>query len=216
MESLLPFGQKRMTVKEVSEALGVEERTIQRHIKAIRANSDNVVAVDHGTATYMNEVEVTEIKRRVERSGRNDLDNVVQVQNATTELEMAQKTVEVINWYMIKLEAATTELAIARPKAEAHDALMCSEKTMSITDAAKHFGLHPKLEVFPYLRIKGYLTLNDLPTQAAIDAGYLALRQTKAQDGRIWPQAVVEVWQLETWRSRVVHQIKHWRQGASA
>jgi anti-repressor protein len=101
-------------------------------------------------------------------------------------------------------------LEIAAPKVESFDALMRSEQTMSITDAAKHFGLHPKTEVFPYLRDRGYLTLTDLPTQAAIDAGYLALRETKCPDGTVRKQAVVLASQLETWRLRVVPQIKAW------
>ena len=81
---------------------------------------------------------------------------------------------------------------------------------MSITDAAKHFGLHPKTEVFPYLRALKYLTQNDLPSQSAIDSGYLALKEVKDQAGNIWPQAVVETWQLENWRAHVVPQIKRW------
>jgi phage antirepressor YoqD-like protein len=83
---------------------------------------------------------------------------------------------------------------------------------MSITDASKHFSLHPIKEVFPYLRDAGYLTARDLPTQAAIDAGYLALKETMSQDGRMFQQAVVETWQLENWRAHVVHQVKRWNQ----
>jgi phage antirepressor YoqD-like protein len=108
-----------------------------------------------------------------------------------------------------EIEAQAAKLAEAAPKIESFEALMRSDRTMSVTDAAKHFGLHPILEVFPYLRAKGYLTQSDLPTQAAIDAGYLSLKENKAQSGRIFPQAVVEAWQLENWRAHVVHQIKH-------
>ena len=110
-----------------------------------------------------------------------------------------------------EIEAQSAALAIAAPKVESFEALMRSERTMSITDAAKHFGLHPKSEVFPYLRACGYLTMMDLPTQAAIDAGYLALREVERRgDGQIIKQACVLVSQLETWRTRVVPQIKAW------
>lgn len=110
-----------------------------------------------------------------------------------------------------EIEAKTAALALAAPKVESFEALMRSERTMSITDAAKHFGLHPKIEVFPYLRACGYLTMMDLPTQAAIDAGYLALREVERRgDGQIIKQACVLVSQLETWRTRVVPQIKAW------
>jgi len=108
------------------------------------------------------------------------------------------------------IEAMSARAAIDAPKVESFEALMRSDKCLSITDAAKHFGLHPKTEVFPYLRALKYLTQNDLPSQAAIDQGYLALKEVKDREGNIWPQAVVEVWQLENWRAHVVPQIKRW------
>ena len=87
---------------------------------------------------------------------------------------------------------------------------MISERCLSVTDAAKHFGLHPRAQVFPYLRARGYLTARDLPTQAAIDAGYLALRETRCPDGEIRERAVVLLSQLDTWRLRVVPQVYAW------
>ena len=131
--------------------------------------------------------------------------------NAAPALPDFTKPAEAARAWADQFEArakAEALVALAAPKLESHAALMRSESNMSITEASKHFGLHPRVEVFPYLRAKGYLTREDLPTQAAIDAGYLSLKETKAQDGRVWPQAVVEAWQLETWRAHVVHQIK--------
>jgi anti-repressor protein len=110
-----------------------------------------------------------------------------------------------------ELEAKTAALALAAPKVESFDALQRSESTMSITQASKHFGLHPKTQVFPYLREMKYLTSRDLPTQSAIDAGYLALREAECSDGEFRPQAVVLTSQLETWRTRVVPQIMAWQ-----
>jgi phage antirepressor YoqD-like protein len=109
-----------------------------------------------------------------------------------------------------KIEAQENALAIAAPKVESFEALMRSSDTMSITDAAKHFGKHPKTEVFPYLRDKGYLTEKDMPTQAAIDADYLWLRETLCSDKTVRRQAVVLASQLETWRTRVIPQIEKW------
>jgi len=109
-----------------------------------------------------------------------------------------------------EIEAKTAALALAAPKVACAEALMRCDKNMSITDACKHVGLHPKTEAFPYLRAHGYLTLKDLPTQAAIDAGYLELKETILPDGTMRQQAVVAVWQLENWRAHVVHQVKRW------
>jgi len=57
-----------MTVKEVACVLGVTERTVQRHLKAIRENLDNVVEVKNGVQTSITEAEVTAIKKMIEQN----------------------------------------------------------------------------------------------------------------------------------------------------
>jgi anti-repressor protein len=109
-----------------------------------------------------------------------------------------------------EIESKTQALALAAPKVACAEALMRCDQNMSITDACKHVGLLARVEVFPYLRAHGYLTLKDLPTQSAIDAGYLELKETLLPDGTMRQQAVVAVWQLENWRAHVVHQVKRW------
>jgi anti-repressor protein len=109
-----------------------------------------------------------------------------------------------------EIEAKNKALALAAPKVACAEALMRCDQNMSITDACKIVGLHPKTEAFPYLRAMKYLTLKDLPTQSAIDAGYLELKETLLSDGTMRQQAVVAVWQLENWRAHVVHQVKRW------
>lgn len=197
------------TVKALAYSLNISERTIQRHAEALGLTSN-------GKITYLDLAAATAIKQRVERSGRNDLANVVEVSNATTALEIEEMTVKVINYHRAQVEQLRAELDAARPAIESHAALMRTDRTMSITDAAKHFGLHPKTEVFPYLREHGYLTRKDIPTEAAISAGYLALKETACIDGIARPQAVIEARMLETWRTRVVPQIAKWiKEGAA-
>jgi phage antirepressor YoqD-like protein len=129
-------------------------------------------------------------------------------------IEVMPKGAELVALGLIEATKMLAErdaaLAAAKPKIEGFDALMKSDRAMSITEAAKYFGLHSKLEVFPYLRAHGYLTRDDLPTQAALDADYLSLKKNPSADGRIFTQAVVLDCQLETWRLRVVPQIKKW------
>lgn len=194
---------RRMTVREVSEALNVSERTIQRH-------AEKMGMTRNGFTTYLSENDVTRIKQAIERSGRTDLDNVVEVSLVTTSLEIEEMTLKVIAYHRAQADRLRAELALAAPKIEAAEALMVSERSMSVTDAAKHFGLHPRAQVFPYLRARGYLTAHDLPTQAAIDAGYLALRERRCPDGEVRKQSVVLLAQLDTWRRRVVPQIYAW------
>jgi len=194
---------KAMTVQQVADALNVSGRTVRRHAADMGLTTD-------GKITHLSEGDVTEIKKRIERSGRNDLDNVVQVGNATTDLEIAEMTLKVIAHHKAIADRLRAELSDAQPKIESFDALMRSELTMSITEASKHFGLHPKTETFPYLRAMGYLVRDDLPSQSAIDAGYLALRQNADRFGVCHAQAVVLTSQLEHWRAHVVHQVKRW------
>lgn len=211
MNDLSLFGDKRMTVKEVAKALGVADRTVRDNVARLFPG-----VARNGATTYLDEEQVTIIKQAIERSGRNDLANVRQVGGATTDLEMKRKAAEVMSWLISETDRLRAELANAAPKVESFDALMRSERTMSITDAAKHFGLHPRRDVFEYLWDRGYLTIINLPTQSAIDAGYLALRETKAQNGNVYPQAVVLASQLETWRTRVIPQIEAWRKSKSS
>jgi hypothetical protein len=70
-----------MTVKEVAEALGVDERTIQRITKILFPE-----LVRNGATTFLNEAQVTAVKSEIGR-GRTDLDNIVEVGNVKTDLE---------------------------------------------------------------------------------------------------------------------------------
>jgi phage antirepressor YoqD-like protein len=191
-----------MTVKQVAGALGVHPDTVNSWVKKLYPDLPR-----NGVPTMLDEAQVTSIKLGIESSGRNDLRNVTELQNVHTDLEMKQKAAEVISWLSSETDRLRLELTAAQPKVDGFDALMRSDRTMSITDAAKHFGLHPKTQVFSYLRARGYLTLSDLPTQAAIDQNYLALRESRSAEGKCYPQAVVLASQLETWRKRVVPQI---------
>jgi phage antirepressor YoqD-like protein len=204
MNGLTTAGDRRMTIREVADILGVSGEALKKHVRDIYPD-----LMQNGVMTYLNESQIVEIKSRMIPTTK--------VVGATTDLEMKQKALEVMQWMASQVEAekaariAAEEKALALlPKAEAHDALMISENTMSITDAGKHFGLHPRTQVFPYLRDARYLTHNDLPTQSAIDAGYLSLREVLCPDGEIRRRAVVEARQLEMWRTRVVPQIKRW------
>jgi phage antirepressor YoqD-like protein len=183
----------------------VDDSTIRRHIRALIPG-----LAQNGKATLLTEAAVTAIKAAVARSGNRGLGASAQVESVHTSLEMLEKARDVVGWLTAEADRLRGELAIAAPKAESFDALMVSERCMSITDAAKLFGLHPRTAVFPYLRARGYLTQADLPTMAAIEAGYLTLREDKGTDGVIRPRAVVEACQLEAWRLRVVPQIRQW------
>jgi transposase len=201
-----------MTTKETAQALGVSESTIQRHAKELGLT-------ENGKQTALDERAVTIIKTKIERSGRTDLRNIAELPNTNTDLEMMMMDARVSEWKTRKIqelqkqvEQQNQQLAIAAPKVESFDAMQRGQNVMSVTQAAKHFGLHPKTDVFPYLRDCGYLTGRDLPSQAALDAGYLVQRQVRCPDGVFRPVACVMLSQLETWRVRVVPQIASWKE----
>jgi len=209
MKDLAVNGDKRMTVKEVADVLGYEGDTIRKKVKELFPE-----IVENGKITLLNELQVTAIRQSlVPRT----LALKSEVDSALTELDMMILDEKVSQWKSRRIaelskqvDLQKMEIKELKPKAECADALMRSDKTMSITDCAKHFGLHPKTQVFPYLRDRGYLTLANLPSQSAIDAGYLELKETKCADNEVRPQSVVPIASLDIWRTRVVPQIKKW------
>jgi predicted transcriptional regulator len=92
---------KLMTVKDLSSVLNVSDRTIQRHLKKIRSNSDNVV--DHGKTTYITEPEATEIKLLIEHSGRRDIEGIKDLPKTNLE-----KTLLIKQGYDLLLESITS------------------------------------------------------------------------------------------------------------
>jgi phage regulator Rha-like protein len=107
-----------------------------------------------------------------------------------------------------QIEAQQAQLEAQKPAVKGYTALMATSHDLSITDACKHVALHPKKEVFPFLRDNGYLTAKDLPTQKAIDADILSLKQVESVYGATFEQAVVKVNQLDNFRIKVADKIR--------
>ena len=167
-------GDKRMTVREVAEALGVADRTIRRHISEIRGNLDNVVQVENGKTTYLTEAEVTEIKRRIERSGRNDLASVDQAARATTELERRLLVAQAVQILQEDLAAARADLAAAAPKVEFFDTVANSKDAITMRDVAAALNLPGwgRNQIFAFLRVRGILDDRNIPYREDQDRGY--------------------------------------------
>lgn len=190
--------EKTMTVKEVAEALSVSEKHIRFTIDKLYP--DKLI---NGMKTYLNESEITAIKLKIQQNPY--LDQVVELPKTNLEKQLIIKQAMKLQEEMI-IELQK-ENEIMRPKVESFEALQRSDKNISITECAKHFGLHPKIQVFPWLRTNGYLTSKDLPTQKAIDAKILIERHTQGNDGVYRGQSVVEVASLETWRIKIIPKI---------
>ena len=156
-----------MTTKETANALGVDERTIRRHAASLGLT-------ENGKQTNLDEKAVTIIKARIERSGRSDLDNVVQLPNISTDLEMMVLDAKVSEWKTRKIEQLQKQLADAQPKIAFHDAVTGSKDTIDIGEAAKVLAIQGlgRNKLFDVLRSKGILMASNQPYQNYVDAGY--------------------------------------------
>lgn len=163
-----------MTTKETAEALGVDERTVRRHAAALGLT-------ENGKQTNLDEKAVTIIKTRIERSGRNDLDNVVQLPNTTTDLEMMVLDARVSEWKTRKIEELQRQLSGARekiafdaPKVEFYDAVTQSLDTLDFTQVAKVLNLPGmgRNKMLSELRGRGFLRYDNSPYQEYVDRGY--------------------------------------------
>ena len=156
-----PAANKTMTVKEVACVLGVTERTVQRHLKAIRENLDNVVEVKNGVQASITEAEVTLIKKKIETSGRSDI--IVPSALPKTNLEkqlLIRQAMQLQNEMIAELEAENEQLKIenaqAKPKAEYYDTLIEQGNSTSLRNTAKELGI-PEKQFIKQLQLDGYL-----------------------------------------------------------
>lgn len=184
MNELVPNGEKRMTVREVAEALGMGESTVRRHIKDIRENLANVEQVENGKATYLTEAEVTEIKRRIERSGRNDLTSFEQASRARTELEMREKAAEVMAWLLQDNKELKARNAELEPKAAFFDQVADSKTALPMREAAAALNLPDmgRNTLFQFLRTRGILDARNIPYRQYQDSGYFRVIEQSYTD----------------------------------
>lgn len=124
------------------------------------------------------------------------------------ELETKNKTPQTFAQALRLAADQAEQIELMKPKVESFEALQRSNGNMSITDASKHFGLHVKMEVYPFLRSHGYLTGKNQASQKAIDEKILSTKESKGNDGKFRPQPVVDNSSLEIWRTKIVEKIK--------
>jgi len=134
--NMLKIGnEKKMTVKEIADALNVSEQTIRHHIRNVFPE-----IVENGKATLLNEEQATAIKSLI-GTGRNDLANVSQVKNVVTESDIERMTLQVIEYHQNRVKQLEAENAVMLPKAEAFDALISREHLINFRDAASRLGM---------------------------------------------------------------------------
>lgn len=136
-----------VTTRETAQALGVTERTIQRHAKELGLT-------ENGMQTELDEKAVTIIKKKIERSGRIDLDNVVELPNVSTDLEMMVLDAKVSEWKTRKIEELQKQLNETQARV---DRLIHNNTTYTSGEIAKEIGMKSAQELNESLRSKGLL-----------------------------------------------------------
>ena len=126
--------EKTMTVKEVAEALGVSERTIQNHAK-------NMGLTQNGKTTYLSQKQCTEIKNSIAESGRNDLANVCEVKNINSEIDIERMTATVLQYHIQRAKHLEQQLSITQPKADVYDAICDSSTLQDLQTVAQTIGI---------------------------------------------------------------------------
>jgi phage antirepressor YoqD-like protein len=175
MNEIALNGDKRMTVKEVAEALNVSEQTIRYWTR-----KEFPEIVENGKATYLTESQAVAIKGLI-GTGRNDLSNIAQVKNVTTELEISQMTLKVIQYHVSKNKELEAELSAVKPKAELANRMLNTDNLRTISDVGKILG-KPK-KIFTDMIEQNILFRSTshgkiLPYQKYIDEGFFIVRYT--------------------------------------
>jgi phage antirepressor YoqD-like protein len=167
MNELTNTGDKRMTVREVAEALGVTPEAIKKHVRALYPD-----IIKNGIETIINEEQVTAIKQKMMPTTK--------VVGALTSLDIERMTLQVIEYHAAKVRELekenaekTERLAIAEPKAELADLAMLSADTLTMDKAAQILKLpYGRNTLFAKLRGAGILKENNTPYQEYVDRGY--------------------------------------------
>jgi phage antirepressor YoqD-like protein len=129
----------------------------------------------------LNEAQVTAVKNQI-GTGRNDLQNVLQVKNAVTAIDIERMTLQVIEYHRGRIKdleaenvAQAKRIAIAEPKAETLDKITATDSDISVRELAAilaipHLGQN---NFFELLRTDGYIDGYNRPYRQHIEAGLM-------------------------------------------
>lgn len=175
--------EKKMSVKEVAEALGYEKDYLRKKVKELFPES-----VQNGIETMLTEEQVFDLKKSlVPRT----LDLKVQGENAVTSLDIEEMTLKVLQYHMdrvIQLKAENDkqreQLALDAPKVEFYDQVADSKDAIDMRSAAAVLNI-PNMgrnNLFAKLRQLGILDAENSPYRKYQDAGFFRVIETKYTD----------------------------------
>lgn len=165
--------EQTMTVKEVSEILGVSERYIQEKVKEYFPE-----IVRNGIQTKLSQMQITQIKMDIEKNP-----HLAQPFEVKTDMEMAFRLIEAGEYFKSKYEEVKAENAILKPKAESYQKYIESGTLFTMKAVAdiinkKGFGQN---NLYSFLRENGILCESssnwNMPYRPFIDAGYFEIKE---------------------------------------
>jgi len=179
LNELAEYIDKRMTVKEVAEALGVSEDSVLR--SARRQFSE---AIQNGKTTYLGEAQVTAIKQDLQT--HHNLRSTAELSAATTDLEMIEQGAKFAAWALAKLKEQESALAEAKPKVEFFDQVASSKDAIPMREVAAVLNLKGwgRNKIFALLRAEGVLDDSNIPYREYQDRGYFRVVERSWSDDK--------------------------------
>jgi phage antirepressor YoqD-like protein len=169
MNGTAKMGERRMTVRDVAEVLGVTDEAIKKHVRDLWPN-----LMQNGITTYLSELHVTEIKQKMIPTTK--------VIGAMTDIEAGVMAVRVMEHFKVRFEQerelrikTENKLAIAEPKAQVLDKITATENDVSVRGLAAILAV-PRLgqnRLFQKLREDGYIDGFKHPYRQYIESGIM-------------------------------------------
>ncbi|WP_024469292.1 phage antirepressor KilAC domain-containing protein [Treponema pedis] len=176
--------QNIMTPNEIANILGVSYRLVVKRINEIFPNK-----MKHGKTTYLNEVEVTAIKKRIEQNAHlATYDNQRRLADMPkTNLEkqlLIRQAMQIQNEMIAELEAENEKLKaeaeIQKPKVEYFDTLISRGNATNIRNTAKELKI-PERQFIKILQLDGFLYRDKhnqlFPYSEYVQKGYFEVKE---------------------------------------
>jgi transposase len=167
--------EKTMSVKEVSDVLGVSIRTIQEWVKDCFPE-----IVKNGIETRLNQYHITEIKKRM-----NINNNLASAREVLTDIDMQEMTLKVIQYHVDKYNDLKNKLNQSENRV---NRLVHDSKTYTTTEIAKELSFKSAVELNKTLESMGiqYKVNNTWVLCAQYSSnGYDSIKQEELDNGMI-------------------------------
>lgn len=166
--------EKVYTAKEVCEQLDVPKRTMIDTINRILPGK-----VQHGKATFLSEVEVSEISKELKKAHNIKSASIRTV--ATTDLELLDRSRDLIFDLTSRVKQLSDENKALKPKADFYDQVAGSKDAIDIGHCANVLNIKGmgRNNLFQFLRDSGILKEDNTPYREYIDRGYFRTIEQK-------------------------------------